>query len=298
MQNLTPRGTKNEDEVFIFPDSRLPRKTSPYRSGNSGTNPNDAAEICERDSKDRYARARNEDQRYGRDGDKLYGTEKTRTYEREREALGLFNDGDLRGKEYVTSKGFVWPSVASVTDTSQQNPRYVTSDIKQRQSSAVTTSSTLHKLDDLDQNQLRAKLRMLEREYARAKEIYGSPPPRDYDASDVSPNSRSRLLRDYPRRGPLKSLSHVDRSPNEKDIITTTEEVRKCYERSISDPRYSPGQLRTVIQKPSPLAREFGSRCSSNEQDPGVIVKFYINVFLLVLKQKTLKLSNDSYIKS
>ncbi|XP_052787167.1 uncharacterized protein LOC128222251 isoform X2 [Mya arenaria] len=267
MQNLTPRGTKAEDEVFVFPDTVPPRKLSPYKASSE---PDEGG----REASERYGRQTRDTCRseFERDSDKHYSKDRGRAYEREREALGIYSDNDTFKQEYVTSKGFVWPKVAQVTESTPLSPRVVTAECKTRASVSSATSKRSH-YDDLNESELRTTLRILEREYARAKETFGSPPPRDFEESELSSSSRSRVPREWERRG----ISCIDRSPNEKDIKTTREEMRKIYERSISDPRYSPAQARSIIQKPSPLAMEHTSpRVGAVEghNDPGSSERF------------------------
>ncbi|XP_052265349.1 uncharacterized protein LOC127867881 [Dreissena polymorpha] len=259
--NLTPRGAKGEDEVFVFPDSVAHRKVSPYKGSSCKGEP--VADVLDREISERYSRStRNANrQSYEREVDSLDKNRKrTGERDRERDKYGSYTEVENENRGgYVTPKGFVWPKTATVTEPLPLSPRIVTASPKSRSSSTTSASASKSaerdEYGDYDDEKLRMKLRMLERAHAHAKEIYGSPPAtRGYEVSDLSP--KSRQARDIAGRATFKSISCVDRSPNEKDIIETTEEVRKFYERSISDPRYSPSQLRSVIQKPSPLARD------------------------------------------
>ena len=158
--------------------------------------------------------------------------------------------------DYVTPEGFRWPKVATVTTTIPFSPRTVIAAPTMKPNYPMPQAEPPQRITQHDEiEKLQERITLLEREYERAKEIYMAKPTNQREFSPCS-----RELQEILRRGALRSISDIDRSPNEKDIRRINEEVKNRYERSVSDPTFSPRQrqLRFMAQ-PSPLGRQNSS---------------------------------------
>lgn len=213
-----------KDDVFVFPDSTAPRKVSPYKSSPS------KVEQFENSVKEVYTR-----QPYGAKNESLDREDIFGRHSKERGRPSVQHEGDFP-KYICPEKGFRWPKKVSISDPPDFSPRIVTTDSRPRFPTSTATSERYNIDED------KANLRILQREAQRARKIFGSPP------------SQSEI-RDYQVKATKRAISDIARSPNEKEKNELKDEARALYERSYSDPRASPHQLRTILQRPSPLAR-------------------------------------------
>lgn len=238
----TKLGEKN---IFVFPDSVPPRKPSPYKLTHEEYPDRDVHE-----SRGEFTREY---------GNRLVSQSSYKN-DQEEPNCGKSRTGSsahahtsykpLSKKSHVTDRGFIWPEKVTIPDTMPLSPRIAPSESVGRMSSPSN-----ERLTRQEQQTLNNRLRMLERERDRAKEIYKCA------ANELSPNAR---VFESVRRG----ISHQDRSPNEKEIREISEEVRRQYSRSFSDPRCSPRQHRNRVSKPSPLL----DQADNNSQDSKVSV--------------------------
>ena len=158
--------------------------------------------------------------------------------------------------DYVKPEGFRWPKVATVPETIPFSPRATTAAPTMKPNYPMPQAEPPQRITQHDEiEKLQERITLLEREYERAKEIYLAKP---MNQRDFSPCSRE--LQEILRRGALRSISDIDRSPNEKDIRRINEEVKNRYERSVSDPTFSPRQRQQrFMAQPSPLGRQDSS---------------------------------------
>ena len=166
------------------------------------------------------------------------------------------SDNQQRIPDYVTPEGFRWPKIATVPETIPFSPRPVTAAPTMKPNYPMPQPEPPQRIAQHDEiEKLQERITLLEREYERAKEIYL---PKPMSQREFSPCSRE--LQEILRRGALRSISDIDRSPNEKDIRRINEEVKNRYERSVSDPTFSPRQRqqRFMAQR-SPLGRQYSS---------------------------------------
>ncbi|XP_053386911.1 uncharacterized protein LOC123542619 isoform X2 [Mercenaria mercenaria] len=241
----------HEKEAFVFPDNVPPRKISPYKNIHEEYRERDVSEPREDYSMEMLSRLAHESIFR-----KEYKTENNQSKSHidiKDETQSKYSRGHHTQHRpgHVSERGFAWPEKATITEPVPFSPRIVTTDSRPR----FPTSSTSNDRAKLAQEDLELKdrLRLLEREYARAKEIYGSPPV-SQEFRQMSPTSRNV---ESLRRGALRSISNKDRSPNEKEIREISDDVRSRYERSFSDPRFSPRQIYSLIMRPSPLCRQY-----------------------------------------
>ena len=152
---------------------------------------------------------------------------------------------------YVTKEGFKWPAAATISEPPPFSPRVVTAYPRPTvQQSHDSEDQPLRQNEEIAKLQERIKL--LEKEYERAKAIYM---PKQTTHSQFSPGSRE--IQEILRRSALRSISDIERSPNEKEIRRLEAEVKNRYERSVSDPTFSPRQRQQrFVQQPSPLGRQ------------------------------------------
>ena len=233
--NTTPRGTNKTKEVFIYPESvsPRPRKTSPYKH-TADIGHGSQSYLYERE-RDRAAVSEAKHQavlykqteNLARDmfPDEIK-RQSTLTAQEVEPAPREITEATV-GPMYVSSKGFDWPLNVTITQAVPFSPRVVTTEARPRYSTATSSSShpspqgssrQTSRSDSYEEDV--AKLKRLEREYKRALEIFGS-----------SEAYRSHVLR---------SFSAVDKSPNEKSIRETREDVRNKYERMFSFPVAAP----------------------------------------------------------
>ena len=152
--------------------------------------------------------------------------------------------------EYVSSDGFKWPRTANITEPIPFSPRIVTATVNQNSVPPVPADAPGYRTNE-EIEKLEERIKLLEREYERAKEIYH---PKPANNCQFSPGSRE--IQDILRRSALRSISDIERSPNEKEIRRIEEEVKSRYERSISDPTYSPRHRQRFVPQPSPLGKQ------------------------------------------
>ncbi|KAL4216462.1 hypothetical protein ACF0H5_024186 [Mactra antiquata] len=233
--SITPNAQQASDKsIFIFPDSVPPKKLSPYK-------------VSHEESKDRESRENRGD--YAREYSNRLVTESSRYQSDQEEIISgkskTGSDGSTTHaisyklhpeKSHVSERGFIWPETVTLTEPVPLSPRIITTESVNRK----TTPSSNERLKRHEEQSLSNRLRMLERERDRAKEMYGC------SSNEMSPNSRAV---ESVRRG----LSYQDRSPNEKEIREMNDEVRRQYDRSLSYPRCSPRQMRNRVSNPSPL---------------------------------------------
>lgn len=244
-----PIGThakETEKEVFVFPDSVPPRKLSPYKPVHDECRTRDVKETGDERSREIFSRRAHESLYRDEIGNEA-GLKHTETKDSAHTKYSSCHKEQYR-KGYVSESGFSWPEKVTITEPVTFSPRIVTVDSRPRFPS--TSTSVERNKKTREDEELKTRLAILEREYARAKEIF-DPVPHDY--RQLSPTTRNV---ENLRRAALRSISNKDRSPNEKDIRETNEEVRNRYERSFSDPRFSPRQLHSLIMRPSPLSRQ------------------------------------------
>ncbi|XP_060562465.1 uncharacterized protein LOC132722060 isoform X2 [Ruditapes philippinarum] len=238
----------NEQEVFVFPDTIPPRKLSPYKNIHGDYRDTDVPETREGYSiLDRLTH----ESVYRKE---TFPDSETTNVDNQDEEQTNYSSCHLKHhrQNHVSERGFSWPEKATITEPVQFSPRIVSTETRPRFPSTVLSNNERSKKAQ-EENELKARLRVLEREYARAKEVYGSP----HDATSLRQMSPTSRNVESLRRGTLRSFSNNDRSPNEKDIREISEEVRNRYDRSLSDPRCSPRQMYDAIMRPSPLCRQY-----------------------------------------
>ena len=247
------KGQQGNENIFVFPESKdqriSPAKPSPSKSVSSTVNhvsvPATSVRYQEPHEviKSMGVISSNETQRTATGSVSQAGRSYSLRYTE--------SDQSQRKPDYVTQEGFKWPKTANVTEPIPFSPRVVTAGINPNfpmtQQEATQRARQTEEIEKLQE-----RITLLEREYERAKEIYSSKP---VSQRDFSPCSRE--LQEILRRGALRSISDIDRSPNEKDIRRINEEVKSRYERSVSDPTFSPRQRQQrFIAQPSPLGRQ------------------------------------------
>ena len=252
--NLRRRSKENDEHVFVFPEAaderRSPTKQSPAKSGESTYHGQFSS---------RYPMQNDSVQFLG-----------SQSSNHAQNTVDVSTDNSLRGTSqsqarptlptHVTHEGFKWPVAATISEPPPFSPRLVTAYPK---SKATYQSQQQGPIDQVTtQNEeiakLQERIKLLEKEYERAKAIYR---PND---SQSSP--RTREIQEILRRNALRSISDIERSPNEKEIRRLEAEVKNRYERSVSDPSFSPRQRQQrFVQQPSPLGRQNPNRTEAFE---------------------------------
>ena len=254
--NLRRKSKENDDHVFVFPETvderRSPTKQSPAKKDEHtyhGTMPS------------RYPKQEDSVQHLG-----------IQSYEQEQRTANVqraeTKDNSQRKTiqtqvqhavpTYVTHEGFKWPVAATISDPPPFSPRLVTAYPKSTYQHQASNDQPTTQSEEIAKLQERIKL--LEKEYERAKAIYRP------DNSHSSP--RTRDIQEILRRSALRSISDIERSPNEKEIRRLEAEVKNKYERSISDPTFSPRhRMQRFVQQPSPLGRQNSIRTDAQEPD-------------------------------
>ena len=261
----TSGGHGPQDDVFIFPEST--RKVSPYKLSPS------KSDRREHDDCEPYVRKRHvgESELYQREETYAHApTERERPYQRRHEDRPRFSQREaVSCPEHVCPvKGFKFPKRPSVSDQPPFSPRVVSADTKPRFPSTVSTSGSRSQRSEYDDDI--SRLRLLQQEMSHAKNIYGSPPPSpEVDYRQMSPSRENGKI-------PMRSISDVARSPNEKDIRETMEDMQTKYMRSYSDPRSSHSQSRSVPQSPLVRAEKVGN--SHTETDARVSPCYYLKI--------------------
>ena len=256
--NLRRKSKENDEHVFVFPEAvderRSPTKQSPSKSGES---------TCQGQFSARYPIQNDAVQYLG-----------SHLSNQAQNTVGVpraeWTESSYRGTSqtqaqstlptYVTHEGFKWPVAATISEPPPFSPRLVTAYPKSKSTyQSQQQGSNDHVATQNEEiAKLQERIKLLEKEYERAKEIYR---PND---SQSSP--RTREIQEILRRNALRSISDIERSPNEKEIRCLEAEVKNRYERSVSDPTFSPRQRQQrFVQQPSPLGRQNSIRTDASE---------------------------------
>lgn len=273
----TSGGHGPQDDVFVFPDSAAPRKLSPYKTSPSKTETRFEDPDRELSIRKRISGERDLFEREERFPHQIKERKRTHKWLHDDRNLLPEREASQYPEHVCPKKGFLFPKTANITDPPHFSPRVVLADSKPRFPVATATLSQSKYEENIE------RLHILQKEVQRAKRVFGTPPKSwDYDSRQKSPTSAK--VRDLIKRNTKRSISDIDRSPNEKEIRENAEDVRNTYYRSVSDPRASPNQLRSVIQRPSPLLRDSTRSTRTDEIRAESIVSDVIkNLFYTLL---------------
>ena len=236
---LRRKSKENDDQVFVFPETvderRSPTKQSPAKSE-------------ETLRLDQFSSRHSIQNLQSQTSNKSHAT-----YRVPRAELTDNGLGEMRNTQpqptYVTHEGFKWPVAATISEAPPFSPRIVTAHPRTSYQHQQEGSNHQATIQNEEIAKLQERIKLLEKEYERAKAIYRP------DNSHSSP--RTRDIQEILRRSALRSISDIERSPNEKEIRRLEAEVKNKYERSISDPTFSPRQrMQRFVQQPSPLGRQ------------------------------------------